>query len=171
MRKARWSLASCSLFLFGSGLAWAGQYDEKDRAELAEALEGLKISLKQGLVASEFKGKPISGKFEVEDGKLQLSVYTAKGGTLSEVFVDPKTGRVPKVEAIEDDEDLTAAKAQADVMAKAKTTLRAAVDAAVKRSPGFRAVSVIPALKDGHPVADVTLMKGNEVKTDSEALD
>ena len=129
------------------------------------------MSLKQGLAASASKAKPISGKFEVEDGKLQLSVYTAKGGKFSEVLVDPKSRRVAKVEAIEGGEDLTAAKAQADAMAKAKTTLGAAVDAAVKKNPGFRAVSVIPALKDGHPVADVTLMKGNEVKTDSEALD
>jgi len=171
MKKARWSLASCLVFLLASGLAWAGQYDEKKSAELAQALKGAKVSLKQGLVASASKGKPISGKFEVEDGKLQLSVYTAKGGKFSEVLVDPKSGRVAKVEAIEGGEDLTAAKAQADAMAKAKTALGAAVDAAVKKNPGFRAVSVIPALKDGHPVADVTLMKGNEVKTDSEALD
>ena len=171
MKKARWSLASCLVFLLGSGLAWAGQYDEKESAELAQALKGAKVSLKQGLVASASKAKPISGKFEVEDGKLQLSIYTAKGGKFSEVLVDPKSGRVAKVEALEGGEDLTAAKAQADAMAKAKTALGPAVDAAVKKNPGFRAVSVIPALKDGHPVADVTLMKGNEVKTDSEALD
>ena len=170
-RGALLPLVSSVVLLLGSSVSWAGQYDEKERAELAQALKGAKVSLKQGIVASAPKGKPISGKFEVEDGKLQLSVYTAKGGGFSEVVVDPKSGRVAKVEAIEGGEDLTAAKAQADAMAKAKTTLGAAVDAAVKKNPGFRAVSVIPALKDGHPVADVTLMKGNEVKTDSEALD
>ena len=171
MKKARWSLASCLVFLLGSGLAWAGQYGEKENAELAKALKGAKVSLKQGLVASASKGKPISGKFEVEDGKLQLSVYTAKGGGFSEVVVDPKTGRVAKVEAIEGGEDLTAAKTQADAMAKAKTPLGAAVDGAVKKNPGFRPVSVIPGLKDGHPVADVTLIKGDELKTVSERLD
>src|SRR5437879_9979715 len=117
----------------GSGLGWAGQYDEKERAELAQGLKAAKVSLKQGIVASEPKGKPISAKFEVEDGKLQLSVYTAKGGGFSEVVVDPKTGRVAKVEAIEGGEDLTAAKAQADAMAKAKTPLQAAIDAALKK--------------------------------------
>src|SRR5437773_10560289 len=66
--------------LLGSGLGWGGQYDEKERAELARALKGAEVSLKQGIVASASKGKPISGKFEVEDGKLQLAVYTAKGG-------------------------------------------------------------------------------------------
>jgi len=111
------------VLLLGSGLGWAGQYDEKERAELAQALKGTKMSLKQGIVASASKGKPISAKFEVEDGKLQLSVYTAKGGQFSEVAVDPKSGRVAKVEAIKGGEDLTAAKAQADAMAKAKTPL------------------------------------------------
>src|SRR5262249_39314338 len=113
----------------------------------------------------------ISGKFEVEDGKLQLSVYTVKDGVFSEVLVDPKTGRVAKVEKIEGGEDLTDAKAQADAMKKAKTGLNAAVDAAIKKNPAYRAVSVIPALKDGHPVADVTLLKGDELETASQRLD
>jgi len=164
-------LVGSLVLLLGSGLGWAGQYDEKERAELAQALKGAKVSLKQGIVASEPKGKPISAKFEVEDGKLQLSVYTAKGGGFSEVVVDPKTGRVAKVEAIEGGEDLPAAKTQADAMAKAKTPLGAAVEGAVKKNPGFRPVSVIPGLKDGHPVADVTLIKGDELKTVSERLD
>src|SRR5436309_3895524 len=72
-------LVGSLVLLLGSGLGWAGQYDEKERAELARALKGAKVSLKQGIVASAPKGKPISGKFEVEDGKLQLSVYTAEG--------------------------------------------------------------------------------------------
>jgi len=164
-------LVGSLVLLLGSGLGWAGQYDEKERAELAQGLKAAKVSLKQGIVASEPKGKPISAKFEVEDGKLQLSVYTAKGGGFSEVVVDPKTGLVAKVEAIESGEDLTAAKTQADAMAKAKTPLGGAVDAAVKKNPGFRPVSVIPGLKDGHPVADVTLVKGDEFKTVSEGLD
>ncbi len=170
-RGALLPLAGSVVLLLGSSVVWAGQYDEKERAELAQALKEAKVSLKQGIVASVPKGKPISGKFEVEDGKLQLSVYTAKGGGFSEVVVDPKSGRVAKVEAIEGGEDLTAAKAQADAMAKAKTPLQAAIDAALKKNPGFRPVSVSPALKDGHPVADVTLIKGNELKTVSERLD
>jgi hypothetical protein len=159
------------MLLLGSGLGWAAESDEKEQAELAQALKGAKVSLKQGLVASESKGKPISGKFEVEDGDLHLSVYTEKGGAFSEVLVDPKSGQVAKAEAIEAGEDLTAAKAQADAMAKAKTPLAAAVDAAVKKNKGFRAVSVTPTLANGHPAADVTLMKGSDVKTTSEKLD
>lgn len=172
MKNYRLMLSSSLVLLLGADLAWAaGQYDEKERAELAQGLKGAKVSLKQGIVASAPKGKPISGKFEMEDGKLHLSVYTAKGDQFSEVLVDPKTGRLVKVEKIESGDDLTAAKEQADAMAKAKTSLGAAVDAAVKQNPGFRPVSAIPELKAGHPAADVTLIKGDEVKTASEPLD
>ena len=170
-RAALLPLMGSLVLLLGSGPGWAAEPGEKEHAELAQALKGAKVSLKQGLVASESKGKPISAKFEVEDGKLHLSVYTAKSGAFSEVLVDPKTGRVAKAETIEAGEDLTAAKAQADAMAKATTSLGAAVDAAIKKDAGFRAVSVTPALVDGHPAADVTLMKGREVKTASEKLD
>ena len=41
----------------------------------------------------------------------------------------------------------------------------------MKANGGFRAVRAIPSLKDGHPVADVTLMQGANVKQVSEKLD
>jgi len=56
-------------------------------------------------------------------------------------------------------------------MAKAKSSLRAATEKAVKANKGFRAVSIMPSLKDGHPVAEITLVKGEEFKTVSEKLD
>ena len=144
---------------------------EGDAAALAAKLKEAKVSLQQGLSASAKSGKPISGKFEVEDGKLQLSVYTAKGDAFSEVIVDHKTGKVVKSEPITSGDDLTAAKTQSEAMAKAKTSLSAAVSRAVKANKGYRAVSAIPSLKDGHPTAEVTLLKGTESKTVSETLD
>ena len=149
----------------------AAQDDAREGAELAHALTSAKVTLKQGVVASETTGKPISGKFEVEDGKLALSVYTERGGAFSEVLVDPKTGKVAKVEKIEGGDDLTAARTQADAMAKAKTSLGAALDRAIKDNPGSRPVSVMPSLKDGHAIADVTLIKGNALNTTMETLE
>ena len=67
---------------------------EGDKSALAAQMKGAKVPLSQGLAASASKGKPISAKFEVEDGKLQLSVYTAEGTNYSEVIVDHKTGKV-----------------------------------------------------------------------------
>jgi hypothetical protein len=139
--------------------------------ELAQALKDGKISLQQGATASAKEGKPISAKYEVEDGKLQLSVYTVKGDKFSEVIVDHKTGKIAKAEPITKADDLTAAKAQSEAMAKAKRSLGTAASEAVKANKGFRAVAVMPSVKEGHPVADVELVKGTEWKTVSEKLD
>jgi hypothetical protein len=166
------ALAVTFSWLLGGHTIWAQQKgNDKEHAELAKALKGVKFSLEKGLSASETQGKPISGKFEVEDGKLQLSVYTMKRDKFSEVIVDHKTGKVAKTEAITGGGDLTAAKAQSGAMAKAKSSLRVATEKAIKANKGFRAVSVMPSLKDGHPVADITLVKGEEFKTVSDKLD
>jgi len=164
-------LALAVLGPVGGPAARAQTYGSPEDAAVAKALKGTKVTLQQGLVASQREGTPISGKFEMEHEKLQLSVYTMKGSKFSEVVVDYTTGKVAKVEPITEGEDLTAAQAQRAAMAKAKKGLRAAVDAAVKANAGSRAVSVIPALKDGHPVATVTLAKGDAFTTVSEKLD
>jgi len=52
-----------------------------------------------------------------------------------------------------------------------KQSLHATLVKVLKGNPGFRAVSIFPAIKDGNPVADVTLTKGDEWKTVSEKLD
>ena len=144
---------------------------EADAAALAGQMKGVKVTLEQGLTASASKGKPISGKFELENGKLQLSVYTAKGSDYSEVIVNHRTGKVAKAEAITGGDDLTAAKSQAEAMAAAKTTLKAAVQKAVKENTGYRAVSATPSMKDGRPSAEVTLLKDSETKSVVEPLD
>jgi len=146
--------------------------EAKDQAALAKALAAAKVSLEKALSASQREGKPISGKFEIgDDGKLQLSVYTAKGDKFSEVIVDHTTGKVEKAEAITSGEDLEAAKAQIGAMAKARLGLDKAVSKAVYANRGYRAVSVFPSLKDGHPVAEITLYKGEDWKTVTENLD
>ena len=173
MRKnTLFALAVTFAWLLGGHVVWAQQKgNDKEHAELAKALKGVKTSLEKGLSASESQGKPISGKFEVEGGKLQLSVYTMKGDKFSEVIVDHATGKVAKTEAITGGGDLAAAKAQSEAMAKAKSSLRAATEKTVKADKEFRAVSIMPSLKDGHPVAEITLVKGDEFKTVSEKLD
>ena len=171
MTKTSATVVALVAWLFASSLGGAQPHDDKERAELVTGLKDARISLEQGVSASASQGTPISAKYEVDDGKLQLSVYTMKGPQFSEVIVDHKTGKVAKAEPITKDDDLEHAKAQAQAMAKAKRTLAVAAAAAVKENAGFRAVSAMPALKDGHPVADITLVKGTEWKTVSEKLD
>ena len=160
-----------SMWLLSAGVGAAQPHDDKERADVATALKDARISLEQGVSASARQGKPISAKYEVEDGKLQLSVYTMKGTHFSEVIVDHKTGKVAKAEAITKDDDLKAAKAQSEAMARAKRSLQAAAAGAVKQNNGYRVVSVMPELRNDHPVAEVTLVKGTEWKTVSEKLD
>ena len=149
----------------------AEENESSSPAALAKVLPEAKVSLQQGLKASAATGKPISGKYEIEDGALQLSVYTAKGDQFAEVIVDHESGAIKKAEKITDNDDLKDAKEQSDAMAKAKVPLDRAVKKAVKANSGYRAVKVEPMLKGGKPVADVTLMKGAEVKKVAEKLD
>jgi hypothetical protein len=142
-----------------------------DQHTLIKSLSSAKVSLQQGLAIAQRHGQPISGKFEVEDGKFQLSVYTANKDQLSEVLVDYNTGKIAKSEPITQSGDLDAAKAQSAALTKAKITLRAAVDKVVRRSQGFRAVSVTPSLKDGHAIASVVLLKGEELKSVEQSLE
>jgi len=171
MRKATIAVACLVACVFVVPQGWAQTYDDPQHAELAKALKDVKFSLQKGLSASAREGRPISAKYEVEHDQLQLSGYTMKGATSYEVIVDHTTGKVAKVDPITSSEDLTAAKAQSEAMAKAKRSLEAAASEAVKANKGYRVVSVMPALKDGHPVADVTLVKGTEWKAVSEKLD
>ena len=145
--------------------------EKQENPELAKAVNEAKLSLQQGLSASAREGKAISGKFEMEDGKLQLSVYTMKAGKFSEVIVDHQTGKIVKVEPITGGEDLTAAQGQSQAMGNARQTLGAAIARAVRANQGFRAVSAVPELKDGHAIAEVTLVKDGEWRRVSEKLD
>ena len=171
MRKATIAVAFLVAWVFVVPPSWAQKYDDPEHAELAKALKDVKFPLQKGLSASAREGRPISAKYEMDHDKLQLSVYTMKGGKFSEVIVDHTTGKVAKVDPITSGDDLTAANAQREAMAKAKRSLEVAASEAVKENRGYRVVSVMPALKDGHPVADVTLVKGTEWKTVSEKLD
>jgi hypothetical protein len=164
-------LAVMGVWLLGGLLVSAQETHDKAHAELAKALPSAKVSLAEGLTASAREGTPISGKFELEEGKLQLSVYTMKGDTFSEVIVDHSTGKVAKVEPITSGADYTAATAQRAAMTKAKKSLQTVVDAVVKAHAGTRAVSVFPALKGEHAVAEITLAKDGTFTTVSEALE
>jgi hypothetical protein len=171
MKMTTVALAFIAAWVLGVPAGWAQTPGDKEHAELAKVLKDAKVPLQRGLRASAKEGQPISAKYEVEDGKLQLSVYTMNADKFSEVIVDHTTGTVAKAEPITKADDLTAAKLQSEAMAKAKRSLEAAATEATKENRGFRAVSVMPALKEGHPVADVTLVKGDEWKTVSEKLD
>ena len=162
------SVAAATVFvLFGLP---AVAEEEMNPAVLAKALQQASLPLEKAMKLSEREGKPISAKYEIEHGALQLSIYTQKGDRFSEVIVDLKSGAVAKDEWISDTDDMKAAQAQAAAMAKAKVWLAVAAELAVEANAGYRAISVMPKLDGDSPVAVVTLMKGDEVKKVSEKL-
>ncbi|HEX8782781.1 MAG TPA: PepSY domain-containing protein [Steroidobacteraceae bacterium] len=143
---------------------------EASGAAVVKYMTTAKVSLQEGLKVAESEGQPISGKFEVNGGHLQLSVYTAKDGKFSEVLVDQSTGKVAKSEAITGNNDLAYAQKQMEAYSKSKTSLKNAVSQAELANPGYRAVSVTPRLSNGRPVAVVSLVQGTQVRSIAEPL-
>ena len=153
------------------GLVGQRIYAQDPSHLLIKGVTDAKVTLQQGLTAAAQQGRPISAKFEVEDGKFQLSVYTAKDGKFSEVIVAHTTGKVAKTESINEGADLAEAKSQSAAMEKAKTDLKTVVDMSVATTSGSRAINVTPALKDGHPVASVTILTGLQFQTVEQLLE
>ena len=169
-RAVRWALlvAAIGFCSVGAPSAWA---EGSDPAALAAAVNDATATLQGGLKASEPEGTPISAKFEIDDGKLQLSVYTMKGDSFMEVVADPRTGAVTEAEKIKEADDLKEATAQKAAMAKAKVPLLTAAETAVNANPGSRVVSIYPQLQDGNAIAEVTLLQGMTFNKVTEKLD
>ena len=152
----------------GSSLSNA---NEAAGVAVAKYLPSARVTLQDGLRAAETEGQPISGKFEVDGGQLQLSVYTQKDGKFSEILVDDRTGKVAKAEPISQGNDLVDAQRQLEAYGKSRTSLRTAVARAESSYPGYRAVSVTPVVDKGSPVAVVSLLQGYQTRTIAEPLE
>ena len=166
---SRFILVAVAIGFLGAAVVPA-RAEEANPAALAAAMKNAAATLQGGIKASETQGTPISAKFEIEDGKLQLSVYTMKGNDFMEVVADPNTGTIAKAEKITDADDLKDAAAQKAAMAKTTASLLDAADTAAKAT-GTRAVSVYPRLRNGHVVAEVTILQGTVFKKVIEKLD
>ena len=168
-RAVPFTVLAAAIGLLGAAVvpAWAEGGDEA----LATAMKNASSTLQGGLKASEAQGTPISAKFEIEDGKLQLSIYTMKGSDFIEVVADPNTGAIVKTEKITDAGDLKEAAEQKAAMAKAEVPLLNATETAVNANAGSRAVSIFPELKNGQATAEVTLLQGTAFKKVTEKLD
>ena len=146
------------------------------RESLTRAMQGAWLPLEGGLVVGELEGTPLSAKYEIDNGAFQLSIYTSKsrspsGEAFMEVIVDYSAGMVLKAAPITDEGDLSAARAQKEAMDRANRSLAEATAAVVKANAGYRAVSTTPRLDNGQPVAEVTLVRGDDWKVVNERLD
>jgi len=156
------SVLAVALWAFPASAAMT----DKEKAELAPIVANAKVTLEEGLKTSKKNGKPVSAKFEIENGKPQLSIYTVRDAIkYFEVIVDHNTGEIVKAEPITGGDDLTAAKKQSDGLFRATRELREAVREAKRDNPGYLAVGVWSDVKDSHSIATVTLVKDNDWKT------
>src|ERR1051326_7955748 len=156
-----------SFLLFGPSAARA---ESQDGAALLKALDGTHVTLEEGLKASEIAGRPISAKFEIEGGRLQLSVYTASNDGFREALISTSTGIMMSAEKITDTNDLKDAGAQTEAMRAAKVPLLVAANKVATRTQGARLVGVTPVLVDGRPVAKVTMAKAGALTTVNEDI-
>jgi len=152
-------------------VSWAADEDEVNPAALGRTLLEASVPLDRGLQASAREGRPISGKYEAEEGAVQLSVYIARADGFSEVIIDHETGSIRSAHPLTDGDDLAEAQAEDRAMAQATSSLERAAAQAIARNVGYRAWSIFPSLSEGHPVAEITLTNGDEVKKVVEKLD
>jgi uncharacterized membrane protein YkoI len=143
---------------------------EGDEGTLLAKLKESKHSLAESLRQSEMKnGVAISAKFELEDGKLMLSVYTAKGGLskdpehseLIELKGEASTEAwTPEIEVFEDKKHLTRSAMQLSLVQLSSLTLLEVIKKAETAQPGT-VYSVIPSIKEKKPIFDVKVATDN----------
>jgi len=169
--KHNWPLAmvGAAALLFTGVRTWAE--DQTDAAALASVLPGATVSLERGLEASRREGTPISARYEIEDGVLQLSIYTMSSDQFTEVIVDPRSGDIKQARAITAGQKLKAAAAEGAAMSWSTMSLEAVVGNALRAIPGYRAIGVVAELETGHPIATTTLVRGQTVREVIETLD
>jgi hypothetical protein len=87
---------------FWSPVGATARAEESDTGALAAAMKTAKATLQRALIVNKAQGTPISAKFEIEGGKLQLSIYTVKRNDFVEIVADTKTGAIAEAEEITD---------------------------------------------------------------------
>src|SRR5947207_10143859 len=130
--------------------------DSKELQAVAQALGKSKLSLLAGIrQASQGSAKAISAKFELEDGKLSLSVDTAERGlavtavknVLQELSGSPEQDKwAPKTEVFKDVPHVARSAEQLAVMSLGRKSLAAIIAEVRKTHPGT-VFSITPTIK------------------------
>jgi hypothetical protein len=144
----------------------ASSSTETDDSALLAALPSAKVDLAQAIAQAEREGaRAISAKFELERGRLSLSVYTAKGGleadaehnVLAELSGDP-TGSdwQPREEIFADAKHLTRASYHLTLVQRAHMALADVIAKALAKQPG-QIYSIEPGIHEHSPVFHVLI--------------
>ena len=147
--------------------------DSKDTKALLEALGKTKHTLIDGVrQAAKGGAVAISAKFELEDGKLSLSVYTAEKGlsvppeqnSLQELSGSPEQDKwQPTVEVFKDVPHVARSSQQLTLMALGKSSL-ANIIAQARKTQSGTVFSVTPIIRNHKAVAEVLVADKGKVK-------
>jgi hypothetical protein len=147
--------------------------DSKDTKALLEALGKTKHTLIDGVrQAAKGGAVAISAKFEIEDGKLSLSVYTAEKGLsvppeqnlLQELSGSPEQDKwQPTVEVFKDVPHVARSSQQLTLMALGKSSL-ANIIARARKTQSGTVFSVTPITRNHKAVAEVLVADKGKVK-------
>jgi hypothetical protein len=147
---------------------------------LVALLSSSKLGLADGIALAERQGgKAISAKFELENGKLSLSVYLAKAGldvdaehnVLAELSGDPTQAEWrAKEDVFSDLKHLTRASYHLTLVQRSKMNLAAVIAKAQAIQPG-QVYAVEPGVHDRSPIFHVSIAKvgGGYVVVDVES--
>lgn len=145
-----------------------------DMKALVQALAGSKQTLLGGIrQAAQGNAAVISAKFELEDGKLSLSVYTAEKGlsvpaeenVLQELSGSPEQDKwTPQTEVFKDVPHVARSAEQLTLMSLARKSLPNLVAEVQKTHRGI-VFSVTPVIKNHRAVAVILLAEKGKVTT------
>src|SRR3989440_9592449 len=161
--KGRTVLSASALLLAAIFPLLANAEEPKDTLALLDALSKSKLTLSDGVrQAAKKPAVPISAKFELEDGKLSLSVYTAGKGlsvppeqnVLQELSGSPEGEKwTPNVEVFKDVPHVARSSAQLTLMALGKSSLADIIGRAQKAQSGT-VFSATPMIRDHTAVSE-----------------
>ena len=148
--------------------------DSSGSQQLIQALSRTKHTLMDGVrQASASNGAPISAKFELEDGKLSLSIYTAGKGisvpaeqnVLQELAGSPEQEKwTPEVEVFKDTPHIARSSEQLTIISLGKASLSDLIARAQKAHPGT-VFSITPVIRNHKPAVEVLVVEKGKVKT------
>ena len=172
-RRSVLSLAVVLLMTMFGVMPVASADDSKDTKALLEALGKSKHTLIDSVRQTAKGGAvAISAKFELEDGKLSLSVYTAEKGlsvppeqnVLQELSGSPEQDKwEPTVEVFKDVPHVARSSQQLTLMALGKASLTNII-ARVEKTQSGTVFSVTPVIRNHKAVAEVLVADDGKVK-------
>ncbi len=172
-----YAFPTIAAFVLTGLLSWqpaSAEAESKELQAVVQALGKTKHSLLDGIrQATHGSAAAISAKFELEDGKLSLSVYTAEKGlsvaaeqnVLQELSGNPEQDKwTPAVQVFKDVPHVARSAEQLALMSVGHKSLADLIVAVQKKHPG-KVFSITPVVRNHRPVAVILVAQKGKVRT------